>query len=131
MYDTDTQRAYLCHDVLHGMGVVQHKGDGQMRPAQLIHLARKLDGGQRVAAQLGEAAAAISHVHSLDPQRQGGCLRSPDTWHYHAASFQLHVAPVPDDHEVQLFTCDTCQRVSLTLLNIVTHSHPFSVPIRA
>ena len=79
MHDTDTQKAYLCHDVLHGVGVVQYKGHRQMRPAQLIHLARKLDGRQRVAAQLGEAAAAISHVHSLNPQCQGGCLRSPNT----------------------------------------------------
>ena len=71
-----------------------------MRPAQLIHLACKLDGGQGVTTQLGEAAAAISHVHSLNPQCQGGCLHSPMIGTIMFASFELHVASLPDDNGV-------------------------------
>ena len=113
MHDTDTQKAYLCHDVLHGVGVVQYKGHRQMRPAQLIHLARKLDGRQRVAAQLGEAAAAISHVHSLKSPVSGRLPALTQHLHHPVASFQLHTAPLPDDNEAQLFPCGACQKVAL------------------
>ena len=60
--------AHLCHNVLHGVGVVQHEGHGQMRAAQLVNLARKLDGRQRVAAQLVEAGAAVAHLLWIDAQ---------------------------------------------------------------
>ena len=131
MYDTDTQRAYLHNDVLHGVGVVQHKGDGQMRPAQLIHLACKLDGGQGVTTQLGEAAAAICHVHSLNPQCQGGCLHSPmiGTIMLPPLSCTLLHCQMTMGSSISHVMPD--RGYCLTLLNLVSHKHPSTLLIRA
>ena len=60
--------AHLCHNVLHGVGVVQHKGHGQMRPAQLVNLPRKLDGGQRVTPKLIETGTAVAHLLWVNAQ---------------------------------------------------------------